>query len=1160
MALKTLTVFISSPGDVAEERLIARRTIGRLDSQVGDVLHLEAVFWEHHPLLATSSFQEQLPNPSDADIAISILWNRLGTVLPNHIRRPDGTTYASGTEFEFEDAMAGYRRAGKPQLLVYRKTAKPDWSSDATIAAGQLQQQQALERFLAKWFANSDDGSLKAAFHPFASPADFEELLEAHLVRLIEQHLPPGVRLRTSAPTWRSGSPFRGLQPFEAEHAPVFFGRTAAVASILLKLRRQADRGKAFVLTVSASGAGKSSLLRAGVLPLLLQPGVVGRASQWRHAIMRPSEGQGDLSLALTRALQSPGALPSLQEGDPSSLVERIRTALEHCKGTQPGTPGGECHLALLLDQLEEMFSDERVTAGEREQFVATLAALSRSGCVFVLATLRSDVYPRLGELPQLIDLKEGDGQFDLLPPALREIGQIIRSPAAAAGLRFEVRERTSERLDETIRDAAASNPGALPLLEFLLEELYKLRNSEDVLTFKAYEELAGVEGALARRAEQVFARVSPAAQAAASEVFRELAALGVDDDTKVLRRSPPRSAFATNPAALELVDALVEARLLISGSDARGEPVISLAHEALLQFWPRLADWREKNRENLHIRARLSAAVAVWEKHQRSHDFLLARGKPTAEARALIADGLRLTQGELDLVGASVHRARRFARLRAGAIASLAILAVLATVAAYLANHQSNIARTQAATAQRTTDFMVNMFATADPEENRGATITVREILDRGVTEMSSSLSDEPAVRSNLLRAMGQAYNGLGLYPKAHQLLQEAASGAGSSGDRANILEADLALAANRYADAAYPEAESLYRQSLALARTLHGQMSPTVSEAMSGLAQSLYAQDKTAESEQLYRQALDIDLKLHGENHADTARSLDALGFFLYSENRYDEAEPIWRRALAVRLAVLGRRHAKTAESLNNLGSLFYQEGKFGLADQSWSQALQVERVVFGDSHPNTAPTLNNLGRVELLRGKLDDAKTHLSEALAIVRNNHTPGHDDTVVELNSLAMVAIEQADFAAAESQLHEALDIARARHHWMLDQLLTNYGDLYVRTSRLSEASGALTEARQALQARYGKALQGAERWRVAILDSIDGSCAAGRHDFSSAEKALLGALPALTQRFGDSGLYARQTNARLERLYIMWGRDADAAVYRTRLAQIGTTE
>jgi hypothetical protein len=93
-----------------------------------------------------------------------------------------------------------------------------------------------------------------------------------------------------------------------------------------------------------------------------------------------------------------------------------------------------------------------------------------------------------------------------------------------------------------------------------------------------------------------------------------------------------------------------------------------------------------------------------------------------------------------------------------------------------------------------------------------------------------------------------------------------------------------------------------------------------------------------------------------------------------------------------------------------------------------------------------------------------------------------------------------------------------------------------------------------------LQARYGKALQGAEGWRVAILDSIEGSCATARRDFGSAEKALLGALPALTQRFGNSGLYARQTNARLERLYIMWGRDADAAVYRTRLAQLGTAE
>ena len=855
------------------------------------------------------------------------------------------------------------------------------------------------------------------------------------------------------------------------------------------------------------------------------------------------------------RALLQPTALPALRVDSLEALPDAVTAALDDVSRTQSSDATLECHLALVVDQLEEMFSDSNISAGEREKFVATLAALARCGRVCVLATMRSDVYPRLAELPALIELKEGDGQYDLLPPATREIGQIVRSPATAAGLRFEVREHTGERLDDVIRDAAAKNPGALPLLEFLLEELYKLRNSEDVLTFRAYEELGRVEGALAQRAEQVVAGVSSEAQSALPGVFRELVALGADDESKVLRRTAPRNAFET-PAAIELVDALLAARLLVSGSDAHDEPVIFLAHEALLEFWPRLADWREKNRENLHIHARLSAAASNWEKEDRSPDFLLARGKPIAEARALIADGVRLSRPEFELVKASERRARRFSQLRVSAVAGLVVLAIVASVAAYLANQQSTIARMRATTAQRTTDFMVNLFAIADPEENRGAMVTVREILDRGVTEMRSGLSGEEAVRANLLRAMGQAYNGLGLYPKAKELLREAATAATNSGIKSDILAADLALAANRVFEGDYKESEALYRKALASAEQLYGHSHPTVTEAMTGLADSLYALELPDEAEQLYRSALAIDLKMHGEKHPDSARSLNALGWFLYFQGRYPEAEPIWQRALAVRRAVFGDRHAKTSESLNNLGSLFFQEGKFDEATGAWLETLRMRRIVFGDDHPETASTLNNLGRVELLRADINTARVHLNESLAIDRRQRAAGHDDFVTELNSLAMISIERGEWKMAEDQLREALEIARARHHWMLDQVLANYGNLYIRTGRQIEALHAIDESEQALRTQYGDALDGPESWRKAILNSIRGSYETEQRNFEAAETLLLNAQPVVAKRFGEHGLYANQASARLRRLYVLWGRTAQAQRYPAPAAKV----
>ena len=123
--MKTLQVFVSSPGDVYEERAIANRVIDRLQSEYIGRVVLEPVLWEHEPLVATATFQQQIVKPSDTDIMVSILWSRLGTKLPKDFTREDGTRYDSGTEYEFEEAIEGFKANGKPDMLVYRKMAPP---------------------------------------------------------------------------------------------------------------------------------------------------------------------------------------------------------------------------------------------------------------------------------------------------------------------------------------------------------------------------------------------------------------------------------------------------------------------------------------------------------------------------------------------------------------------------------------------------------------------------------------------------------------------------------------------------------------------------------------------------------------------------------------------------------------------------------------------------------------------------------------------------------------------------------------------------------------------------------------------------------------------------------------------------------------------------
>jgi hypothetical protein len=699
-----LRVFVASPGDVGEEREITARVLERLQYEFGPRVGLEPILWEHEPLRATASFQEEIPLPSQADIVVFILWSRLGTRLPpGKFARPDGTSYASGTEFEFEDAKRSFEEKGTPDLLVYRKTTRPSTELDSEERVlERMRQKRALDDFLEHWFKDVE-GSFKAAFHTFDTPARFEERLEEHLRSLIDARLrrQPSGEPAPARPRWQRGSPFRGLQSFEIEHAPVFCGRTSQISDVLNALRRQEAAGKPFVLVTGMSGCGKSSLVRAGVLPVLTCPNVIEGIGLWRRASFVPGNSSGDLFDGLAQALLADPALQELRQSGtgihelamllrerPATAVPLLRSGLSQAAREVQRLERLErepkARLALLVDQMEEIFTIERFTAAERQRFDAALAALVRSGTVWVLCTLRSDFYHRCAELPELMSLKEGAGQYDLRSPGAAEVGQIIRQPARIAGLRFEEDARTGERLDDVLRDAAVKDPAALPLLEFTLDELYKRQTDDGLLTFAAYRELEGVEGALAHRAEEVFAGLPAPAQAALPAVLSALVTLSAEEEGAVARRRAPLAAFASREAKA-LVDAFTEHRLLVTDRAQDGSPVVSIAHEALLQRWPRARQWLADNEELLRTRARIQSAAALWRQEGEGAGFLIPEGKLLRDAAALLADpGGHLGEDEAKLVRASLAAAQAGRRRQTLWRAAAAAAVLLAFVAAW--------------------------------------------------------------------------------------------------------------------------------------------------------------------------------------------------------------------------------------------------------------------------------------------------------------------------------------------------------------------------------------------------------------------------------------------------------------------------------------------
>lgn len=1212
--INTIRIFISSPGDVFEERTLAQRVIERVQAEFAGRAVLEPVFWEHEPLLATDTFQTQITKPSDADIMVAILWSRLGTRLPKDFTRKDGSRYESGTEFEFEDAVEAFRETGKPQLLVYRKTAKASVQlDDEATLMDRIDQKRKLDGFIAHWFHHTEDGSLKAAFHPFESPSEFEQVLERHLRKMVIRALPDAGRHEDSAAAvWKQGSPFRGLQSFDYEHAPIFFGRTKAIGDVLDLLRRQAAAGRAFVLVLGMSGGGKSSLARAGVLPMLTQPGVIEGVGHWRRAVFRPSDVRGDLFLGLAIAilrehglqLEDTGAdeLAEVLKSSPTAAVTLIKTALaryaaEQSSRTADGRPP-ETRLALVIDQMEEIFTQDWVTAQDREHFIATLDVLARCGRVWVVATYRADMYPRCASLPKLVALKEGAGQYDLMPPTATEIGQMVRLPTRAAGLRFEEDFATNERLDDMLRDAAAARPELLPLLQFTLEELYQRRREDGTLTLDAYRELGGVEGSLARRAEKVFEQLPAEVQAALPRVLDALIHIRREGQEAIGRRRARQSDFET-PSARKLINAFIEARLFVTELDDDGLASVMVTHEALLWHWPRVKEWIEQNRENLRIHSRINAAAERWIRENRSPDLLLPAGKPLYEGRSLLENDATLTSYESAFIEASLAAARRRQNVKRGVTAALAVLAIMTSLAAFFANHQRQVAdaeraraQVEAVTALRTSDFLVGLFEVSDPSEARGKEITAGEILQAGAARIQRELEAEPEIQARLLETMGKVYTSLGALDEAEPLLRDSllrrrALPANPQDDLASSLNSLGYVLALR---GKYDEAERVYEEALAIRRRIHGTAHPEIAESLTGYAYLKGLRGDFPTAEGLLREALQMRRDTLGDKHADVAQTLEELGLNYYDQGNFERAEMLVREALDMRRELLGSEpHPGVAENLNNLGLVLFTRGDLEQAEALWREALAMKQVLLPHENNEIAIGMNNIAVVMQRKGEFDAAKELYEGALGIQERVLGPTHTEVALTMRNVAWLynATGRKDEAIALAR--RALDIRRQVHdgdHPEVARVLMSLGEWLAEAGQFAEAEAELREAlamrrnllssdhpdivanRLSLanllvdQGQYDEGCKladggvvalteavGPDSPRVAIARGVEGACLLEARRFGDAEASLLASL----EKLDASALnitYRRQTLRRIVQLYDQWNRPSDAARYR----------
>jgi energy-coupling factor transporter ATP-binding protein EcfA2 len=459
--------------------------------------------------------------------------------------------------------------------------------------------------------------------------------------------------------------PYRALRAFREEDAALFFGREVFSEGLLEK-----TLSHDLVAVVGPSGSGKSSVVQAGLMPLLRS----GRTSEitWDAIVFTPGKRPFHrMAAALVplwelEADQTERLLKAekLGEGLAGNQV-KLSAAIEHALLATPGTD----RILVIVDQFEELFT--LTSEDDRKKFMSALLEAADSSPMTIILTLRADFYSQAIELDRNLSDKIQRGLINLGPMKEEELRRAIENPARCVGLEFE------SKLADRILNDVLEQPGNLPLLEFALAQLWEKRQGR-LLTHQAYDEIGKVEGSISRRAEELFARLPSEQQSIALSVMTRLVRVAAanEEGTDTRQRVNLNEMDAQ---MLKVAQSFVDARLFVtSRNETTNEETVEVAHEALIRRWNRLKELLNKDREFLLWRQRLNLSLAEWQRTKHDEGTLL-RGALYEEAKRWLKERENdLNESERAFIAESERENKRPRRWIAAAAAVLLLAGLI--------------------------------------------------------------------------------------------------------------------------------------------------------------------------------------------------------------------------------------------------------------------------------------------------------------------------------------------------------------------------------------------------------------------------------------------------------------------------------------------------